>query len=79
MTDPGSSYRAIAGDVYHTHAHCPIGRQIPSEWRREGSASLPLCPACRARADAERRHEPATTPDVTGGDSRTSPRKEGEP
>ena len=54
MDDLDLVYRAIAGDVYHTDARCPVGRCIPPEWRVTDSGGLPICPACRARADAER-------------------------
>jgi hypothetical protein len=45
-------YRAIAGDVYHTDPHCPVGRRIPPEWRVDDRGGLPVCPACRARHEA---------------------------
>jgi hypothetical protein len=70
MTDTSAGYRAIAGDVYHTHPNCPVGRRIPAEWRRDGSAGLPLCPACRARAEAIVRPAPPP-PSEPAADSRT--------
>jgi len=49
------AYRSIAGDVYHTDPLCPVGRLIPPEWRVPGPGELPLCRACRARAEAKLR------------------------
>jgi hypothetical protein len=76
MTDP-VCYRAIAGDVYHTHDNCPVGRQIPVEWRRDGSAGLPLCPACRARSAALARLAPSGPPSEPAAESRASRRSTG--
>jgi hypothetical protein len=61
MTDPSDCYRALAGEVYHTHLRCPTGRLIPAEWRRDGSGGLPLCPACRARTASMPLRSPAET------------------
>jgi hypothetical protein len=74
MTDPSDCYRALAGDVYHIHLNCPVGRLIPDEWRRSGSGGLPLCPACRAREAAARRLDP---PPPADADGRMSPREDG--
>ena len=55
MYDLKVAYRSIAGDVYHTDPLCPVGRLIPPEWRVPGPGELPLCRACRARAEAKLR------------------------
>jgi hypothetical protein len=82
MTDPSDCYRALAGEVYHTHLQCPTGRLIPAEWRREGSGGLPLCPACRARTAAAAPLAPPTPAEraAAGNDEgRLSPREDGVP
>jgi hypothetical protein len=41
--------------VYHAVPHCPIGRRIPVELRRNGRGDqLEICPACEARLNARR-------------------------
>jgi hypothetical protein len=78
MIDAPHSYRAVAGDVYHTLALCPSGRQIPEEWRREGTGGLPLCPACRARSTAESRAPGSSTSLQESTEARVGPRDDGQ-
>lgn len=77
MTDSTDCYRAVAGDVYHLHLTCPVGRLIPAEWRHEGTGGLPLCPACRARTAAAASVEPSAPPATAYEDERMSPWEDG--
>lgn len=45
-------YYGLPAAVYHTDPRCPVGLQIPREWRLSGTAYRRLCNTCRARADA---------------------------
>jgi hypothetical protein len=53
MDDQVQTYHARGGDIYHLDPLCPVGRQIPLEWRVAGSDGLALCPTCWARSKAK--------------------------
>jgi hypothetical protein len=45
--------------VYHALPHCPVGRRIPAELRRNGRGDqVEICPACEARLNARRWLDP---------------------
>jgi hypothetical protein len=43
------AYQRPGDTVHHLDLNCPIGREIPYEWRENGSGSLPLCSWCKER------------------------------
>jgi hypothetical protein len=68
MSDQEQPYHARGGDIYHLDPLCPVGRQLPLEWRVPGSAGLAVCPTCWARSKARRPSGPyvPTPPGATG-------------
>jgi hypothetical protein len=73
-------YSEIDG-VYHVLPGCPTGRQIPAELRRRGRGGrLDMCPACKARVEAnwnratDYRHLSRLRRDAWGPDARREAR-----
>jgi hypothetical protein len=64
MTDLNQSYHARGGDIYHLDPLCPVGRQIPGEWRVSGTAELAVCPTCWARTRAKQPSGPYVPPNL---------------
>jgi hypothetical protein len=62
MSDFDQAYHARGGDIYHLDPLCPVGRQLPHEWRVSGSAGLALCPTCWARTKAKQPSGPYVPP-----------------
>ena len=62
MSDLDLTYHARGGDIYHLDPFCPVGRQLPPEWRVPGSAGLTVCPTCWARTKARRPSGPYVPP-----------------
>ena len=63
MTDLERPYHARGGDIYHLDPLCPLGRQVPAEWRVDGSAGLAVCPTCWARKRAKQPSGPYASPE----------------
>jgi hypothetical protein len=71
MSDQEQPYHARGGDIYHLDSLCPVGRQLPLEWRVPGSAGLAVCPTCWARSKAKRPSGPyVPTPPGASGEPR---------
>jgi hypothetical protein len=62
MSDLAQAYHARGGDIYHLDLLCPVGRQLPPEWRVSGAAGLALCPTCWARSRARQPSGPYVPP-----------------
>jgi hypothetical protein len=69
MSDLDRSFHARGGDIYHLDPLCPVGRQLPPEWREPGSAGLALCTTCWARTKARQPSGPYVPPSPAPGRS----------
>jgi hypothetical protein len=72
MSDLDRSFHARGGDIYHLDPLCPVGRQLPPEWREAGSGGLALCPTCWARTKARQPSGPYVPPSGAPEPSRSS-------